>query len=147
MKAQEFVRQLGQSLELPELNLDDANACRLVLDGNNLDLEKLPDADVLYVIGEVCALPADGHEALFRRLLEGNRYGIETADATLSLDTDTAGVVLHKKLVLEHMDYRAFEEAVSEFYARLLHWKNVCAHGVVAQEKPQDVQDTGMMRV
>lgn len=125
MKTQDFIHQLGLSLNLPDLALDDNNVCRLVCDGHPIDFEKLPDSEDLFIIAEVCPLPPTGRETLFRRLLEGNRYGIETADATLSLDPDQNAIILHRKLDMTHLDYAAFTDLVSLFYARLLHWKDL----------------------
>lgn len=125
MKTQDFIHQLGLALNLPALALDDSNVCRVVCDGHPIDFEKLPDSEELFLIAEVCSLPPDGRETLFRRLLEGNRYGIETADATLSLDADQNAIILHRKLDMTRLDYAAFEELLSTFYARLLYWKDL----------------------
>lgn len=147
MFAQDFIKQLGLSLNLPNLALDNANVCRVVFDGHPVDFEKSPDSEELYFIAEVCALPACGREELFARLLQGNRYGIETADATLSIDPDTASVILHRKIDTVRMDYTSFEALLSGFYARLLHWKGVCEKSMTEGPASQNLPNTsGMLR-
>lgn len=148
MKTQDFIHQLGLSLKLPDLALDETNVCRVVCDGHPIDFEKLPDSEELFLIAEVCSLPPEGRETLFQRLLEGNRYGIETTDATLSLDPDQNAIILHRKLDMTRLDYAAFEELLSVFYARLLYWKDlVQATAETSGTSPLEMgPQTGMIR-
>lgn len=121
MKAQDLIKELGTVLHLPNLSLNESNVCRVLFDGHAIDFEVLPGKDDLFLIAEVGPVPTD--TACFRRMLEANRYGLETNGATLGIDPDREAVVLHRQLTISALDYPAFERCLEVFFERLKYWK------------------------
>lgn len=138
MKTHELIVELGRVLHLPSLALDEYNVCRVIFDTYAIDFEALPDKDELFLIAELGPIPDD--LALYRRLLEANRYGIETGGATLSIDPDRDSVIIHRQLDVSSMNYATFELKVQLFFERLKHWKG-CYMDSAVENRHRDLQD------
>jgi hypothetical protein len=116
--------ELAARLGNPDICLNEAGVCRLVLDGQfGISIEKTAtdDGAILYsVVGQV---PAADREAFYTRLLSAQLYAREIGEGcAFGLDSDTGEIVLCRKLSLGSFDAAAFYAALNEFANWAEYW-------------------------
>ncbi|CAN7238662.1 type III secretion system chaperone [Acidovorax sp. Leaf78] len=144
--ADQLLLDLGQTAGLSQTLRFDAQGCaRLVFDTSlAIDFERDDDARVLQVYSVLGPLPAQGREALYRRLLEANLFGAATAGATLAVDGHTQEVVLCRTVDVEETGGPAFVRLVEGFVAVAEDWKKLLLSGGGA-ESPVPSAGSGLM--
>lgn len=127
----QLLLDLGQTAGLTQPLRFDAQGCaRLVFDTSlAIDFERDDDARVLQVYSVLGPLPAEGREALYRRLLEANLFGAATSGSTLAVDGNTQEVVLCRTVDVDEMGGPAFVQLVERFVATADDWKKLLLSG------------------
>jgi hypothetical protein len=120
----QWLRRLGQQINLPELTVDDQGRCVLTV-GDNLLLalyyDEARDSVIIYSgLGKVAA---DHLPAFALQLLHANLFWQETGEATLSLEPASGVVVLARRLPAEELSYEHFEEALLRFTQAARTWQ------------------------
>jgi hypothetical protein len=82
---------------------------------------------------------------VYRALLEGNLFGIQTKGATLAVDGSQDQVVLSRTVLMEELSLSAFSELLAGFVGCAEYWQNYMAEGVgaAAASARQEPGDTG----
>jgi len=148
-----LLSELGTLAGLPELKLNEQGCTRLVFDGSlAVNFEWNDSLGQLLVYAPVGRLPAEGKEPLYRLLLEGNLFGLETAGATLSVDPLENEIVLHRAIEVEGITATAFQALVGAFVDTLENWTARLAELPAPDPKPREESSTsqapaGMFRV
>ena len=90
---QQGLALLGEDLGQP-LSLDEGGVCALEFNEGLACTIELGDADgSLFIHGQLLTAPAEGREALFRRALTLNLYGLQTGGA-VAYDPDADALLL-----------------------------------------------------
>ena len=127
-KADEMLKELGERLKLGDLKFQDNGYCTLVFDNEHIvDLIKEEDEKDKTILKIVCPIgdAPTGIERLelYRQMMEGNLFAQGTGGATIYLDTDIDELMMYDRLVVEHVEYQAFETALEAFLNYLEAWK------------------------
>ncbi len=96
--ASDFLAALGNTIGTPDLEWNEENVCRLILDDRLvIDLEKAPDSNMVQIYAVVGVDPGDNATVL-RHLLSANLFGQGTSGAVLGLDEDRGEILLTQKV-------------------------------------------------
>lgn len=120
-----LLHDIGQSLELPTLALDENDHCVLLFDDKvvlnmELDIEK----ELLIIYSYLGEVPFEGRETIFETLLESNLFWKDTQGATIGIDKQTQTVVLAFPMELPLKKRETFEERLSSFVEITESWIN-----------------------
>ncbi len=123
MNAQDLLQNLGQSVNLPGLAFD-ANGCaRLLVDGKvSVNFEHDVANGSIQVYSALGAVPSEGREAVFLKMLEGNLFGAGTQGATLAVDSLYNEIVLCRSVPLDEVDPAGFADLVARFIMAVEDW-------------------------
>lgn len=133
MNARQHLNDIALTMGLPPLDFD-ANGCaRLLFDGKvAVNFESDEVSGQLHLYTDLGELPLRGREAVYRALLEGNLFGIQTKGATLAVDGSQDQVVLSRTVLMEELSLSAFSELLAGFVGCAEYWQNYMAEGVGA---------------
>ncbi len=131
MDANQILTSLGLTVGLPDLAFDGNGCARLLFDQRlAVDFEHDADAGSIHLYTVLGSSPAQGSgEALYRRLLEGNFFGIQTQGATLSMDAARGEIILSRSVELDTISSVDFERVIEKFLAAAGHWQEALAGG------------------
>lgn len=132
MNARQHLKDIAMTLGLKTLDFD-ANGCaRLLFDGKvAVNFESDEVFGQLHLYSDLGELPLRGREAVYRALLEGNLFGIQTQGATLALDGSQDQVMLSRTLLMEELSLSSFSQMLEGFVGCAEYWQNVLAEGSV----------------
>lgn len=130
----DLIRQFGESLDLPQLELDELNCCWLTFDDVLVCLEADENADKLLLYAPVADLPATDREALLVSLLQANLFWRETGGGTLAVSTETQQVILQLPATLSAQTAASLGEMMDGFVTQCEHWSSKMAEMVANQE-------------
>lgn len=146
MNARQHLKDIALTMGLPDLDFD-ANGCaRLLFDGKvAVNFESDEVAGQLHLYSDLGELPLRGREAVYRALLEGNLFGIQTKGATLAVDGSQDQVVLSRTVLMEELSLSAFSELLAGFVGCAEHWQHYMAEGAGGAAAParQEAGDFG----
>lgn len=138
MTAEDLLNDLGLTAGLPEFRFDDKGCARLMFDGKiAVNFENDEAAACIHLYAPLAPLPAEGHEALYKTLLEGNLFGSETLGATLAVDDLQHEVVLCRCVPTQDATGKAFAEVLERFVAAVEEWTQKL--GTAASQEPVDL--------
>ncbi|WDP86403.1 MAG: type III secretion system chaperone [Desulfobacter sp.] len=123
--ANQLVIELGKTLTLPDMTLNEQNYAALLFDDNillNMEYDAIQDRMMLYVYLD--ELPIEGSEFLLRKLLAANFFWYRTQGATLSLEEETGGILISYAHQLNDLDSGKFEDICNNFVQKASEWKN-----------------------
>ena len=124
MNPSDLIAELALRLKLSDFALNENGlACLGVDETLEIHFENDQERNRLQVYSILGSVPAEGKEALFRQLLEGNLFGIETRNAILGIDDVTEEIVLSLALDCEKVGVDEFERIVSHFVATVEDWR------------------------
>ena len=133
-RAQQLLAELGKTLKIESLMLDDAtDSAALLIDDKlllNIGYEK--DTGRLALSSPLGDLPDENPRPLLRELLVADLYWHRTQGATLGLDEHSGGVMLTQAQGVGDMDRQGFEMLVETFLNQADRWSRRIA------EKPTD---------
>ena len=134
MALAELIRELGQDIGLPDLDLDsDTGAVRLVFDDDfEVEFEEPGNGRVCFVYAVVGSLPVNAPGTLFFEFMQANLFGRETGGANLGYDAAREELMLFLRLHARDMNYPTFREEVENFLAALKKWRAALKHDAVS---------------
>ncbi|MDP4650583.1 MAG: type III secretion system chaperone [Haliea sp.] len=130
MDATKLLEYLGRSMGAEDLVFNTQGCASLLFDNRiALNLESDREAGRLHLYIELGALPSHGRERVYRTLLEGNLYGVQTGESALAVDPVTEAVVLCRSLWSEEASGTAFVEIVRTMVSCADVWQRALANG------------------
>ncbi len=137
MHAIELLKHFAMGLGLPDLRFDDHGCASLSLDARTeVHFEHDAATDAIHCYSRLAALPAQGQEALYLRLLQANLLGTQTAGSTLAVDGSAQEVVLCRQVAPQHMDGQDFLALVQAFVDTAEHWTQLLASADALAPQP-----------
>ena len=129
MAFDDILAELGHTMGLGSLKLDENNVCRLRF-GDDLvvDIEHVPARARFYLHGVVGVAPDDG-SSLLAEMLAANLFGQGTGDATLAVDPALGDVLLLRGFDEAGSDARSVAAGLELFLAALEDWRGRLLHG------------------
>jgi len=127
-KADDMLKELGERLKLGDLKFQDNGYCTLVFDNEHIvDIiteEDKKDGPILKIVCPIGSAPKEIERLeLYRQMMEGNLFAQGTGGAAIYLDKDIDELLMYDRLVLNHVEYQAFESALEAFLNYLEAWK------------------------
>jgi hypothetical protein len=120
-----LLQEIGKSLDLPGLVLDENDHCVLLFDDKvvlNMELDN--DKELLIIYSYIGEVPFEGRETIFEALLESNLFWKDTQGATIGIDRQTQTVVLAFPIELPLKRKENFEERLALFVDITESWIN-----------------------
>lgn len=115
--------ELGGQIGLEGLKLDENGVCRLVFDDVLVvDIESSDDGQVVNLHAQVCEIPAEGREELYKVALEESLFGLGTGGASFGLDSQRGELLLWRSLAMDKLDYQDFVNILESFVNHLELW-------------------------
>lgn len=124
----ELITQLGTTLGIPDLALDEDHYCCLFFDELVVNLEWDPDTALLFIYAHCGTLTPTPSPELLSQLLEANFFQRHTDGATLGIDRDSATIALCQRLAPQNMDYLQFEQTLERFVHTAQTWNARIRH-------------------
>lgn len=131
MNPRQHLKDIALTLGLPALDFDSNGCARMLFDGKvavNFENDEL--SGQLHLYSDLGGLPLRGREAVYRALLEGNLFGVQTLGATLALDGSDDQVVLSRSVLVEELSLSSFSKVLEGFVSCAEYWQNVLAEGL-----------------
>jgi hypothetical protein len=139
MEINEIIARLGRDLEIENLELTNS-MCRLVFDETlEVFVEHLPEQGLVFIHGTVGQAPGKDRGDVYRTLLAGAAFGVETGGAAFGVDEEKDELLLFFRLEEQGLEYDAFYDRLEVFVERLEAWRKVLkalAAGVQSGESP-----------
>ena len=134
MDSNQLLHSLSESLGVPELRFDDNGCARLATDGAPaINFERDP-AGTIHAYSVLATLPAEGREALYEQLLQGNLFGAATSGAALAVDTGGNEVLLCGVLATKQTTPELFAAQFEHFVGAAQKWQAQLARTPEAAE-------------
>lgn len=128
--ARNLLAAYSQHAGVPGLKFSPDGCARLLFeDSVAVDLEVDPSGDRIQIYSVLGPVPAGSREQLYRRLLEGNLFGSQTAGAALSIDPVQDEVLLCKPYGLDADDAADLARVLEEFAGAASHWRKLLGGG------------------
>jgi len=124
MRLQDLITSLGGRLKQPELRLNDAGVCRLVLDRQfGISIESVEDGRGVIFYSVIGTFSDHGKEALFERLLSAQLfYGELGEGCSFGIDSSHCEILLQRKFRVQHLSEEDFYWALNEFANWAEYW-------------------------
>jgi len=125
-QAQRLLAELGETLKLDKLTLDEStDSCALLFDDKRLlEIEFEKDSGRLVLNCALGELPPGDAEPLLRELLVADLYWHRTRGATLGVDEHSGQVMLTQAQGVVELDRQAFEALVETFLNEADRWSS-----------------------
>ncbi len=124
---EELIRQFGARVGLPEMKLDDAGLCRVVLDETvNLDFELSSDAQTLYVYSSLPSIDFDVESELMKALLSGNYALHRTCNCRFAFDENANEFLLLETISGNGVSLEVFDQVLQNFARTATTWHTNC---------------------
>ena len=116
MKLNELLAELGATLGIEGVELDDNGLCCLRIDSEILIyVEEVTERHAAILYSPVGVLPEEKKEALFERLLGAQLFGREIGEGcSFGLLDESGEILLNRVLSLDKLDGSGFYEAVNQ---------------------------------
>ncbi len=127
--ARMLIAELGQSLGLNMLRLDEADRCSINFDGKiDVEIEYNRRNNTLFLSSDLGLPKSEDPLELYSRLLSANLNGQEAAQV-LALDRETGSLIQFCTLYLFNISgFRRFEAILENFVNRAVDWRDI-SHG------------------
>ncbi len=136
----QLIRDLGQLLELPALELDETNACQLCFDDVLVCLEVDEFLGRIVVYAPVGDLPVGNREGMLTMMLRANLFWGDTGGATLAVSRDTDKAVLQDAISLERLNVQGLADRLADFLDKCEVWT-----GKLLAPEPGDTKPCGKL--
>lgn len=134
MTADQLLNDLGLTMGLDSLRLDDQGCACLMFDGKTpVNLEFDTAHQVLHLYTVVGDLPATDREVLFLELLQANLFGAQTSGATLAIDSAHNEIVLCRSVTPEQLTGQQFRSVLENFVSCAEEWLLKLSSSAVVQ--------------
>jgi hypothetical protein len=129
-----ILAELGHTMGLGSLRLDENNVCRLRFGGDLVvDIEHVPARARFYLHAVVGVVPGAG-SPLLAEMLAANLFGQGSGDATLAVDPALGEVLLLRGFDEAGSDARSVAAALELFLTALEDWRGRLLHGGAGAE-------------
>ncbi|HVB88649.1 MAG TPA: type III secretion system chaperone [Beijerinckiaceae bacterium] len=125
--AQALMAQLGERLDIENLNLDDDGYCCVGFDDVVVNFEYEEEGDEFLLFSKVADTPADVSARYVEEVLDLSYGGMLTSGGSLGLDRAAGAIMFADRIVLRGMTDDAFEAAVESFVDRSESWERLFA--------------------
>ena len=120
-----LLKELGETIGLPELSLDDKRyVCIVSDDGVVLNLDYFEDEDTLVMYTTVGEIPEDKRLELYEEMLKANFFWENTAGATLCLDPEVNLALLMANVTVADMDMPKLMQVLDHFTRLTWAWSD-----------------------
>ncbi len=120
-------RDLGHSLDIEGLTLDERGYCVLFFDDVGINVEFDEASEQLFLYANICELPPRGERLpLYEVLLDGNSMFQGTAGGTIGVDTENNLATLTLALPIHRLDGQRLEAALVHFASLVRDWQERC---------------------
>lgn len=126
MELQELMNGLAAACGMDGLAADADGAYRLNFDDMEVSFKSVGSRQFV-VWAEVCELPPEGRERLYRLLMEAMFLGQATGGAMFSIESKSGKVHLQRIEFLSALDVEAFNGLVEKFVNVLEEWRKIVA--------------------
>lgn len=118
--------ELGQQINLHDLQLNEAGLCRVVFDDSiPVDFESIDEGRTLNLSSVVAPFrPNSQDESFFELLLSGNLLGVATGGAHFSISQEDSEVLFERSIDIESSDFSSFTKDVESFVNHLEAWRD-----------------------
>lgn len=120
-----ILKELGQSVGLPDLKADSDNHCCLSFDDKIIThIQYNDDNKVVILFTQLGSIDPEKQASLYPRLLKANLFWQGTGGATLSVDDDNNEAILANQLPIATLDSSKFQEYLENFINTAELWIN-----------------------
>jgi len=118
-----ILAELGGQIGLEGLKLDENGVCRLVFDDVLVvDIESSDNGELVNLHAQVCEIPSEGREELYKLALEESLFGLGTGGASFGLDSQRGELLLWRSVATDKIDYQDFVNIMESFVNHLELW-------------------------
>ena len=110
-----LLREFGASIGIPDLQIDEDYRCNMMFDEVPVSFELGDGDESLYIYSLLGHVPDDGLEQFYAELLHANYVFKDNGGSTLSVDSQSGGVVLLREERLELLRLSRLETVVEQF--------------------------------
>lgn len=142
MKTEQLINDLGLTMGLQGLTMNEDGCARLVFDDKlAVNFEHDPETGELVIYMTLSLIPAEDREAFFLSLLEGNFARTQTAGFTLAVDSNNDEVILCQSILNEELGTASFVRIIENFINIGEQWHtNIKFAMASVKAKPDSVQ-------
>lgn len=131
--------ELGQTLGIDDLDLDDNNTCALSFDDRLVvDIQLDENNGNLILLSSLGEIQSDQERNLYAQMLRANFEWSATEGLTLALEPDSSNAVLFCRESFSDLDQSRFEAVLQQFVNAADHWMAVIASGITTPSTEQD---------
>src|SRR6201991_1200178 len=124
---EELIRQFGARVGLPEMKLDEAGLCRVVLDETvNLDFELSSDSQTLYVYSALPSTDLDVESDLMKALLSADYALHRSCNCRFAFDENANEFLLLETISSNAMNLELFDQILQNFARTATTWHTNC---------------------
>lgn len=117
MNTSQLLPQLAAALRLPALALDETDTCGIVLEGVQVDLHFVEDAQALCLCGEVGTIDGRQKPEALRQLLQNNLSRVGIGAMHFALDDNSDSVFLCQTLGMQDRTVESVVDHVGDMAA------------------------------
>ncbi|VBB42977.1 conserved hypothetical protein [uncultured Desulfatiglans sp.] len=118
-----LIKRFGETIGIPDLDLDEDGYCCLEFDGHIVNIEFAPRSEEFFFYACIADLPETDRQALCEMLLEANFFFRGTHGATFGIDKPSKQIILAAKKPIAAVDGRLFESMMEDFVNATIGWK------------------------
>lgn len=134
-RLQDLLRQLGQSIKLPNLKPDKDGYCCLCFDDRmNVHIQLNKNTDNLTVFAELGIVTQGYRKKLFSRMLQANVFWLGSGGATLGFNTQNDMATIGRQVPMRLVDFPFLQKLLEDFVNMVEKWMDLV-------EKSQDEAD------
>jgi hypothetical protein len=125
MALAELIRQLGQDIGLPDLDVDsERRAVRLIFaDDLEVEFEEPGAEHLFYVYAVVGPVLLNTSGTFFLEVMNANLFGRDTGGASFGYDASRQELVLFMRFHSHEISYTTFRKEIENFLAALKKWR------------------------
>lgn len=155
MNAADALSELGHQLGIPDLSLQMGKATIIFDEKFHVEFKQnSDDPNLLHLTSVLCAVDSlDAQTSFFELLLEANYLSEGTGGAAFALSTTGDQVLFTRTLVMPHLSYTDFSEAVESFINYYDGWLRKIDGGEISQQGAEltteilDLPPVGAIRI
>ena len=127
MELKELMEQFKVKFEIEGVEPDEDGAYHFEIDGMSVSFLEVAETGEMLTWADVGEPPPEGHERLYRVLLEAMFMGEGTGGASFSIARDDGRVCLHRVDPLAMLDFDRFKSNLERFVNILEEWRGTLA--------------------
>lgn len=125
MELKELMEGLAAACGITGVAEDNDGMYRLGIDDMEVSFTSIAESAQLVVWAEVCEMPPEGRERLYRVMMESMFMGQATGGAAFSIDPESGKVYLQRIEFLSALDVESFTTLLEKFVNVLEQWRAI----------------------